>query len=237
LTLRLARAACTSLLVLFALAACGGGESTDVNPATADDTSSTTTSSSSTSTTGTIARATITGTPATSVTVGSQYSFTPSASDTDGGSLTYSIANAPSWATFNTSTGQLSGTPGASNVGTTSGIVISVADGTASASLASFSITVTSTATTQSNTGSAKVTWVAPTENSNGTALTNLAGYYVYYGTDSSDLTQSIKVASPSTLSYQVTGLTTGMTWYFAVAAYSSSGQMSSLSAISSKSL
>jgi hypothetical protein len=235
LTLRLIRAACTSVLVLLALAACGGGEGTDVNPATADDTSSTSTSTAGT--TGTIARATIAGTPATSVTVGAQYSFTPSASDSDGGSLTYSIANAPSWATFNTSTGQLSGTPGASNVGTTSGIVISVADSTATASLASFSITVTSTATTESNTGSAKVTWIAPTENSNGTALTNLAGYYVYYGTDSSNLTETIKVSSPSTLNYEVTGLTTGMTWYFAVAAYTSAGETSSLSAISSKSL
>jgi hypothetical protein len=154
--------------------------------------------------------------------------------------MTYSIQNAPSWATFNASTGQLSGSPKDTDVGTTNGIVITVADGTATASLSAFAITVVATtavASPTSKTGSAKVTWVAPTENSNGTALTDLAGYYVYYGTDSSELSQSIKVASPQALSYTITGLADGNTWYFAVASYTSAGQQSSLSQISSKTL
>ena len=57
------------------------------------------------------ATATISGTPSTSVTVGTNYSFTPSATDSDGGALKFSIANAPAWATFNAATGQLSGSP------------------------------------------------------------------------------------------------------------------------------
>jgi len=241
LTLRLVRALCSCLFVSFALAACGGGAGVDVNsPTTAADTGSTGTAGSTTTgggtTSGSIARATISGTPATSVTVGTQYSFTPSASDTDGGSLTYSIANAPSWATFNKSTGQLSGSPKATDVGTTSGIVITVADGSATASLASFNITVVNT-TPVATTGSAKVTWVAPTQNSNGTALTDLAGYTVFYGTDASALTSSAQVANPQALSYTVTGLATGTTWYFAVAAWSSAGQQSVLSAVSRKTL
>ncbi|MBI5039900.1 MAG: putative Ig domain-containing protein, partial [Gammaproteobacteria bacterium] len=86
---------------------------------------------------------TISGTPATSVTVGSAYSFQPTAADADAGTtLTYSIVNRPSWATFSTSTGRLSGTPTSANVGTTSNIVISVSDGTVSASLPAFSLTV-----------------------------------------------------------------------------------------------
>jgi hypothetical protein len=85
---------------------------------------------------------TISGTPPTSVTVGATYVFTPTTTDPSGGTLTFSIANKPSWASFNTITGQLAGTPSASNVGTDSGIVISVSDGSNSASLASFSITV-----------------------------------------------------------------------------------------------
>ncbi len=85
----------------------------------------------------------ISGTPATSVQADQAYSFTPSASDPDGDALTFSIQNKPSWASFSTSSGQLSGTPTSSNVGTSSNVVISVSDGTQSASLAAFSIQVT----------------------------------------------------------------------------------------------
>src|SRR5213076_2167295 len=84
---------------------------------------------------------TISGTPATTATTGVAYSFTPTASDPDGDTLTYSITNRPAWATFSTTTGQLQGTPTAA--GTFASISISVSDGKASASLASFSIVVT----------------------------------------------------------------------------------------------
>ncbi len=89
----------------------------------------------------------VSGTPPRNVDVGELYSFTPSASDADGDTLTFSITNKPSWTSFNASTGRLSGTPTLGDVGTDSGIVISVSDGTDSASLASFAITVNSVAT------------------------------------------------------------------------------------------
>jgi hypothetical protein len=86
---------------------------------------------------------TISGTPGSSATVGTPYSFQPSAADPDGQSLTYSISNRPAWASFSSSTGRLSGTPAAEHAGTTtSGIVISVSDGLVSASLPAFAITV-----------------------------------------------------------------------------------------------
>ncbi len=85
---------------------------------------------------------TISGTPTTSVTAGSSYSFKPTASGPSGDTLTFSIGNKPSWATFSSTTGQLSGTPTGANVGSYSNITISVSDGTQSASLASFSIAV-----------------------------------------------------------------------------------------------
>ncbi len=85
---------------------------------------------------------TIGGTPPSSVTAGSAYSFTPTASDPDGQPITFSIANRPTWAGFSTSTGQLSGTPDPSHVGTHSNITITVSDGQASATLRPFSITV-----------------------------------------------------------------------------------------------
>jgi len=90
-----------------------------------------------------IAVPSITGTPATTVVAGSQYSFRPSASDTKGYALTFSIENMPSWATFDATTGVLSGTPSASNVGHFQSITISVSNGQAMAQLASFSIEVT----------------------------------------------------------------------------------------------
>jgi hypothetical protein len=219
--LRLIRAICAPVLVAFALTGCGGGEGV-TGGTTAAETAATPT-----------ATAHISGTPATTVAAGNLYSFTPSASDSDGGALTFSIANAPAWATFNTRTGQLSGVPKASDVGTTSGIVITVADGTATAALAAFSITVSATATP--GMGTATLSWVAPTQNSDGSALTDLAGYNIYYGTDSSALTQTIQVANGAAVSYVVSGLASGTTWYFAVTSYTSSGQESAPSAISSK--
>ena len=84
----------------------------------------------------------ISGTPASTATVGSLYSFTPTASGGSGGTLTFSIQNPPSWATFSSSTGQLSGTPAASNVGASSSIIIRVSNGTSTVALPSFTITV-----------------------------------------------------------------------------------------------
>jgi hypothetical protein len=51
---------------------------------------------------------TIGGSPATSVQEGANYSFTPSASDPDGDTLTFTILGRPDWASFNGDTGQLS---------------------------------------------------------------------------------------------------------------------------------
>ncbi len=84
----------------------------------------------------------ISGSAETTVIEGAGYSFVPAAADSDGDRLTFSISNQPAWASFSTSTGALSGTPGKADIGTTSGIVISVSDGMAIASLPAFSLTV-----------------------------------------------------------------------------------------------
>ncbi|WP_028771762.1 putative Ig domain-containing protein [Shewanella waksmanii] len=85
----------------------------------------------------------ITGTPNTLVSEGNAYSFTPIAADADAGdSLSFSIVNAPSWAVFSSADGTLSGTPTAADIGVTAGVVITVTDGSLSASLPAFSITV-----------------------------------------------------------------------------------------------
>src|SRR5689334_2578290 len=83
---------------------------------------------------------TISGSPNGSVLQGSAYAFTPAASDADGDSLTFTISGKPSWASFNASSGRLSGTPSAADVGTYSNIQIGVSDGSTSANLAAFAI-------------------------------------------------------------------------------------------------
>ena len=91
---------------------------------------------------------TISGTPVTKVSAGGNYAFTPAAGDPEGSALTFSILNAPSWTSFNSKTGELSGTaPASVTASLFSNIVISVSDGTLSASLAPFSISVQPTAT------------------------------------------------------------------------------------------
>ena len=87
----------------------------------------------------------ISGTPDTSVAEGTSYYFAPNASDPDGDPLSFSIVNQPAWASFNTSTGALSGVPGTHAAGSYENIQISVSDGSASASLGAFSITVLNT--------------------------------------------------------------------------------------------
>lgn len=85
---------------------------------------------------------TISGTPATQVLVGSEYRFEPTVGNADGDALIFRIVNKPSWATFNAADGELEGKPAAGDVGTTSGIVITVTDGISTVSLPAFSITV-----------------------------------------------------------------------------------------------
>ncbi|NVK29713.1 MAG: hypothetical protein HWE20_01825, partial [Gammaproteobacteria bacterium] len=87
----------------------------------------------------------IAGTPATTVDEDSTYSFTPTASDDDGDALIFSITNKPSWASFDVNTGALTGTPANGHVGSTTGIVISVSDGTDTVALAAFDLEVVNT--------------------------------------------------------------------------------------------
>jgi hypothetical protein len=174
---------------------------------------------------------TISGSPATSVNAGGTYTFTPAASDTNNNTLTFRVQNPPSWAAFSTSTGTLSGQPTSANVGTYTNIVVSVSDGIASASLAPFSIAVN-----QVSNGSAQINWSPPTQNTDGSTLTNLSGYRINYGTSQTNLSNSIQVPNPGVASYVVTNLSAG-TWYFDVVAYNSSGTQSVASNLTSKTI
>jgi hypothetical protein len=71
--------------------------------------------------------------------------------------------------------------------------------------------------------------WDAPTENSNGTPITGLAGYKIHYGTASQAYTQVVAVSNPSLSRYVLDSLPSG-TYYFAITAYNSQGMESALS-------
>jgi Putative Ig domain len=168
---------------------------------------------------------TITGVPAPAATVGQTYSFQPQATAPSGSTARFAITNKPSWASFNTATGELSGTPSSSQMGQYAGITIKLTAGTQSATLAPFSITV------ESATAVAAVTlsWQAPTENSDGSPLVDLKGYKVFYGLASKSYTGSVDLPNPGLTMYVVQNLAMG-TYYFAIGAYNAAGQLSSMS-------
>jgi hypothetical protein len=95
--------------------------------------------------------------------------------------------------------------------------------------LPAFSIAVVATAT-----GSAALTWNPPTQNTDGSALTNLAGYKVYWGPAEGDYTNSVAITNAGLSSFVVDQLTPAR-WYFALTAVNAVGAESSHSNIASK--
>lgn len=174
---------------------------------------------------------TIDGQPGDSVVASESYSFQPAARDSNGDQLTFSATNVPAWASFDPASGRLSGTPTAADVGTYSGITISVSDGQATTRLTPFEISVLDVGV-----GAATLAWLPPTENADGTALLDLAGYQIRYGRSEDDLSNVIDLMNPSLSVYMIEGLSSG-TWYFAVAAVNSSGTASDLSNVASKTI
>jgi hypothetical protein len=195
------------------LAACGGGEeeAAAANPPPGNQ------------------APTISGSPPSQVMQNASYSFTPTASDPNGDSLTFSIVGKPGWAAFNSATGRLNGTPTQADVGNYANIQISVSDGQASASMTAFSISVVATAP-----GSATLSWQAPQNNTDGSPLTDLAGYKVYWGTSQGNYTSSHTINSTGIQTYVVEPLTQA-TWFFVVTAFDTTGNESTYSNVASK--
>jgi len=158
----------------------------------------------------------ISGTPPPSVKADEPYSFGPSASDPDGDTLTFSIQNQPSWASFDTSNGQISGTPTAGDVGNYANIVVSVTDGQATASTPTFSVAVT-----QIQLGSVTLSWTAPTQYSDGSHLNDLTAYKIYYGTSLGNYPNQIRVDNSGITTYVVDNLTPN-TYFFTATAVNS---------------
>jgi len=178
---------------------------------------------------------TISGMPVTSATAGSPYSFTPSASDPDGDTLTFSASNLPAWLSIDNRTGALTGTPAETDVGVVNNIQISVSDGTDSASLAGFSITVDSAQAAAK--GSVDLNWIAPSTRADGSSLdiSEIEGYEVYVGTSSDNLQMLVDLNDSAATSYTINDLTVGTTYYIALKTYDVDGIASSLSNVIQK--
>jgi hypothetical protein len=173
---------------------------------------------------------TISAAPSTKATVGAAYDLAPSAQDADGDALAFSIQNRPEWATFNTATGRLSGTPQVA--GTAANVIISVSDGKTSVALPAFSITVAVAAVVSGN--GVQLSWDIPTQTVGGQTLSDLSGYRIHYGRKADALTEAIEVPSAGANTYVVQQLKSG-TYYFAVRAITSDGNESALSNVISR--
>lgn len=86
------------------------------------------------------------------------------------------------------------------------------------------------------NNGSATVNWTRPTTNTDGSALTNLAGYRILFGRSANDLSQSTSVNNASATSVTIPALGAG-TWYFTVRAVNSAGGESDNSSVVQKTI
>jgi hypothetical protein len=171
----------------------------------------------------------ISGTPDSAILAGDVYLFAPDASDADGDPLTFSIENPPRWASFDTSSGRLSGQPTFGDVGLYDGIQIKVSDGVASNSTQTFSVQVA-----QSANGSMTLSWTPPSENTDGSALTDLAGYFLYYGRTEGNYPNRIRISNPSVSTYLIENLLPS-TYYVVATAFNTAGIESSFSGVAVK--
>jgi len=208
---RAAHAAALTLLCAL-LAACGGGGGGggDSTPTPAN---------------GSLA---ISGRPRAFVLIGQEYWFVPLATTTSN-TLTFSATDLPEWASFDTTNGRIVGAPTAADVGTYDNIVISASDGRATTSLKAFSITVLAVAT-----GSATLSWLPPTQATDGSPLTSLAGFRVYWGDESGTYADIVPLTEPGVTTHVVESLTPG-TWFFTVTAVNEHGVESVFSNVVSK--
>jgi hypothetical protein len=176
----------------------------------------------------------ISGSPPTMVVESEFYSFTPVASDPDGDYLTFGITGKPAWANFDIATGTVSGIPVLSDVGVYQDIVIQVSDGSNTAALNPFNITVE----TGLAAGWADLSWENPTTRIDGSELpvNEIAGYRIWMGTSKESLHVMVDLNAGSATSYTVTDLSAG-TYYFAITTYDTDNNESGLSEIVSKTI
>jgi hypothetical protein len=150
------------------------------------------------------------GKPPESIAVGEPYAYVPVVTNAIMPDVEFSYINRPSWSGIYRSSGAILGTP--TEPGVYSNIQIQAWDGVNFGVSAPFTIVVSST------TGSADLRWVKPMLNTDGSPLTNLAGYLIHYGSSTANLDTKLFVDSPDSTALQIDNLSPGK-WYFKIAA------------------
>jgi len=149
----------------------------------------------------------ISGQPDSYVNEGAFYTFTPTANDPDHDSLVFSISNLPLWASFDTTTGAIYGTPTTSDIGLYKDIVLTVSDGYATASLPEISIDVLG----------------FTSEEPENPLLNAIGGYSIYMGTSQDALNLQSTFIAGSDITHSAE-LSSANTYYFSIAAQDKDG-------------
>lgn len=161
-----------------------------------------------------------------SVLAGAAFEYVPPALASGDTEATFTIANGPAWAEFDASTGALSGTPAAGDVGRYANVTI-----TRNGVAAAFDLDVVASAT-----GVARLAWEPSLVRKDGTPFEDVVGYRVYYGRSPQQLTQAIEVDDAGVREAEVVDLPPG-TWYFVATAVDSLGAESDVSPVVSKTI
>jgi hypothetical protein len=88
--------------------------------------------------------------------------------------------------------------------------------------------------TRPSQDGSASLSWNPPTENADGSTMSDLAGYRIYYGKSPKKLNKTIVIDNPGLTRYVVENLAAAK-WHFSMTSVNSSGKESARSKTVSK--
>ena len=84
-------------------------------------------------------------------------------------------------------------------------------------------------------TGVVTLNWTPPIENTDGSALVDLSGYTIYYGTTPENMNNSISITNSGLTSYVVENLEANTTYYFTIIAINSQNATSDFSNIVSR--
>ena len=80
------------------------------------------------------------------------------------------------------------------------------------------------------------MSWTPPTQNTDGSDLTDLSGFKIYYGTSAGNYPNQITINNSGVTMYVVDNLSPN-TWYFVSTSFNSSGVESDFSNVSSKTI
>ena len=168
----------------------------------------------------------ISGTPPEAVTAGDLYLFAPGVETNSQTAPVFAVAGLPHWAGFNEINGELFGAPAEEDIGYYEAITISASNGVVETSLPTFSIEVLAAGAAQ---GAVTLSWTPPTENEDGSYLTDLAGYWIYWGNTPGTYTEWMKIENLGITTIVIEDLVPGA-WEFAMTSFNADGVESSLS-------